>query len=233
MIDYKPHIPVTKTAAPTPGALTPAQIRYLLKLSKDKVATARKNARERFSAWQAYALISVLAHTGIRIAEAVNLQWSELMDADEKNGSRLEIGKGKGSKQRFVDVNPHLLRVLFEYRDVCRRYGKMGVGNFGPMFPSAKNETGSLTVRAGELITQRLYMEAIGKRLALFSGMKRINPHLFRHSIATILVKKKAAPAVVQKILGHANLVTTERYYIHRDPKQIERTMRRFGDLIR
>lgn len=233
MIDYKPHIPTTKASPPTPEALRPAQIRYVLKLAKDKLGAAKKNARQWFSAWQAYALVSVLAHTGIRIAEAVNLQWSELLEADKKNGPRLEIGKGKGSKQRFVDVNPHLLRVLFEYRDVCRRYGKMGTGNFGPMFPSAKNETGSLTVRAGELITQRLYIEAIGKRPGLFSGMKRINPHLFRHSIATILVRKKTEPAVVQKILGHANLATTERYYIHRDPRQMQRTMKRFGDLIR
>ncbi|WP_206064971.1 site-specific tyrosine recombinase XerD [Nocardioides sp. JQ2195] len=143
------------------------------------------------------ALLEVLYGTGARISEAVGL---DVDDLDLVDGViRL---RGKGSKERIVPVGSFARDAVRTYVERGRR-DLVGNGQGGPAL--------FLNARGGRLSRQSAW--AVLVRTAERAGVTRdVSPHTLRHSFATHLLDGGADVRVVQELLGHASVTTTQVY---------------------
>jgi integrase/recombinase XerC len=141
------------------------------------------------------AVFEFLYATGLRISELTSLRQQ---DINFKEGLIRVLGKGK--KERIVPFNNHAGIILKRYLDVALKKFK-SQNEF--VFLNARGKR--ITPRAIEMILQDVYFELVG-------GDKRVYPHLFRHSFATHLLQRGANLRVIQELLGHSSLGTTEKY---------------------
>jgi len=155
------------------------------------------------------ALLEVLYGTGARISEAVGLDLDDLeLDLDDAGGSTVLL-RGKGSKERIVPVGSFA-------RDAVQAY----VVRARPELVSAGSTAGGVTERAGAM-----FLNARGGRLSRQSAWAvivkaaeragitaEVSPHTLRHSFATHLLEGGADVRVVQELLGHASVTTTQVY---------------------
>ncbi len=158
------------------------------------------------------ALLEVLYGTGARISEAVGMDLDDLeLNPDDPAGSSVLL-RGKGSKERIVPVGQYA-------RDAVQTYLVRG--------RPALVSTGSTTARGGTG-TERagaLFLNARGGRLSRQSAWAvivkaaeragvtaEVSPHTLRHSFATHLLEGGADVRVVQELLGHASVTTTQVY---------------------
>ena len=144
------------------------------------------------------ALLEFLYGTGARVSEVVGLKVSDL-DFDEE----LAIVTGKGSKQRLVPLGGAVKSALSRYLEVGGRSQLLGASKSDWLF---------LNARGGQLTRQGIDL-VISKR-ALDAGIARdtISAHVFRHSCATHMLAHGADIRVVQELLGHASIATTQVY---------------------
>jgi len=147
-------------------------------------------------------ILSAMYGAGLRISEACRLRPE---DIDSK---RLVIRLiGKGDKERTTLLS---LRLLHELRDYWRRTRPSGCW----LFPGASQDG-----HAGTDTTRRVFHKAIEA-----AGItKSVTPHVLRHSFATHLIDTGVDVTVVQALLGHSSLRTTE-LYTHTSVEQIART---------
>lgn len=175
-----------KAARKLPEVLTLGEIERMLDaidLSKDE---GQRNL----------AIIEVLYGSGLRVSELINLKLSNV-HIDEK----YMLVEGKGSKQRLVPLSDEAIKQIeFWMQDRCHLPIKPG------------NEDYLFLNRRGAKLT-RVMILIIVKDLAERAGIKKnISPHTFRHSFATHLLEGGANLRMIQMMLGHENLVTTEIY---------------------
>ncbi len=142
------------------------------------------------------ALLELLYGTGARISEAVGL---DVDDLDSENGSALL--RGKGSKQRIVPVGSYALEAIADYLSVGR-----------PTLANGTSHALFLNARGGRLSRQSAW--TVLSRAAQRAGIaaEKVSPHTFRHSFATHLLDGGADVRVVQELLGHASVTTTQIY---------------------
>jgi integrase/recombinase XerD len=143
------------------------------------------------------ALMELLYGTGARISEAVGLAVDDLDIA----GSSVVLA-GKGGKQRVVPVGSYAIRAVEDYlvrtRPVLAERGRGSPTLF-------------LNARGGPLSRQSAW--AILRAAAGRAGLTgRVSPHTLRHSFATHLIDGGADVRVVQELLGHASVTTTQIY---------------------
>ncbi|WP_448619555.1 site-specific tyrosine recombinase XerD [Geodermatophilus sp. URMC 65] len=146
------------------------------------------------------ALLEVLYGTGARISEAVGLAVDDL----DRGQSVVRLA-GKGGKQRIVPVGSYALEAVEDYlvraRPALAAAGRTGV-RAGALF---------LNARGGSLSRQSAW--AILRTAAERAGLKaEVSPHTLRHSFATHLLDGGADVRVVQELLGHASVTTTQVY---------------------
>ena len=140
------------------------------------------------------AILEILYGCGLRVSEASGLKISSLF---------LEQGFiriiGKGNKERLVPIGEMAMEALETY--MADR-----------PIPAAKADDLVFLNRFGKSIS-RVSLFKIVKKYTLAAGiMKEISPHTFRHSFATHLIEHGADLRVVQEMLGHENIATTEIY---------------------
>lgn len=142
------------------------------------------------------AIIEVLYGSGLRVSELINLKLSNV-HLEEK----YMLVEGKGSKQRLVPLSDEAKKQIeFWLQDRCHLNIKPG------------NEDYLFLNRRGAKLT-RVMILIIVKDLAARAGIRKtISPHTFRHSFATHLLEGGANLRMIQMMLGHENLVTTEIY---------------------
>jgi len=142
------------------------------------------------------AIIEVLFSCGLRVTELVTLKWSQLF-AHEKY---LRI-MGKGSKERLVPISDRALKEIENYLP-WRRQLKIKPGEEDYVFLN----------RRGAHLTRTMILIML-KRQAEEAGIKKtISPHTLRHSFATALLEGGADLRVIQALLGHESIGTTEIY---------------------
>jgi integrase/recombinase XerD len=142
------------------------------------------------------AIIEVLFSCGLRVSELVNLKLSNLYI--EEQYVRV---MGKGSKERLVPISPRALKEL-DYWFMDRRQLKIKPGEEDYVFLN----------RRGAHLTRTMILIMI-KRQAEEAGIqKTISPHTLRHSFATALLEGGADLRVIQALLGHESIGTTEIY---------------------
>ncbi len=143
------------------------------------------------------ALLEVLYSTGARISEAVGL---DLDDIDSRE--RTVLLDGKGGKQRLVPIGRPALAALDAYL-VRARPGLASGGRGSPAV--------FLNVRGGRLSRQSAWqvLKVAAERAGIAAT---VSPHTLRHSFATHLIEGGADVRVVQELLGHASVTTTQIY---------------------
>jgi len=149
------------------------------------------------------ALLEVLYGTGARISEAVGLDVDDLDLVDQ-----VVLLRGKGSKERLVPVGSFACEAVTAYLTRARpelasaTTTTTGTGNGGALF---------LNSRGGRLSRQSAW--AVLVRAAERAGVTAdVSPHTLRHSFATHLLDGGADVRVVQELLGHASVTTTQVY---------------------
>ena len=153
-------------------------------------------------------IVSLLYSTGLRVSELVNLRVSDL-NLEEKTGW---VRRGKGGKDRLFVMSDSLSEELKEY------FGERGKGNeyvFSKIKP--------LTTRN----IQKIIKGANGR-----AGIsKKTTPHTLRHSFATHLLEQGIDIRVIQAMLGHSSLSTTQ-VYTHVSSEQLKRVKNPFDILM-
>ena len=143
------------------------------------------------------AMLEVLYSTGIRVSELVGLNWS---DIDIQLGIIRVVGKG--SKERIVPIGAVALKWLESYADRVRQHWQVACRGATPVFLNHR----------GRRITTRSVARIVDKHLRLAGIQIKMGPHGLRHSFATHLLNSGADLRVIQELLGHVSLSTTQRY---------------------
>ena len=158
------------------------------------------------------AIIETLYGCGLRVSELTGLEMNNL-HPDERY---IQV-TGKGNKQRLVPIHEEALKHLILYLSECRSQLKVKTDSKHLVF---------LNLRGGAL--SRVSVFQLVKRLAESAGIsKNVSPHTFRHSFATHLVQNGADLRVVQELLGHESILTTE-IYTHLDRKHLAAVVKKY-----
>ena len=151
------------------------------------------------------AILEVMYATGARISEVINLELNQI---DFEECIIRVVGKGK--KERIIPLDDVAIDALDNY-----------INNYRPFL--IKNETCNYVFlnKNGEKISRQMIFKML-KNLANKAGItKEISPHTLRHSFASNLLNNGADLRVIQELLGHENLETTE-IYSHLQNKKIK-----------
>jgi integrase/recombinase XerC len=143
------------------------------------------------------AILEVFYSTGIRVSELVGINWS---DVDFQLGIARVVGKG--SKERIVPIGELALESLRNYGQAVRTKWQLPCTGDNPVFLNHRG--GRMTVRSVARVVEKHLREA---GIAVKMG-----PHGLRHSFATHLLNSGADLRIIQELLGHASLSTTQRY---------------------
>lgn len=142
------------------------------------------------------AMLEMLYSCGMRVSELITLKISDLF-FDEKF---IRV-KGKGSKQRLIPVGDYAVNAVTLYLEQRRT------------LPVARGKEDFLFLnRRGNPLTRQMVFKIVNDAAAAAGIGKTISPHTFRHSFATHLVENGADLRVVQQMLGHESILTTEIY---------------------
>ena len=142
------------------------------------------------------AIIEVLFSCGLRVSELVNLKWSQVYQEE----MFLRI-LGKGSKERLVPISELALKEIENYLP-WRNSLKIKAGEEDYVFLN----------RRGAHLTRTMILIMLKEQAQLAGIQKTISPHTLRHSFATALLEGGADLRVIQALLGHESIGTTEIY---------------------
>jgi integrase/recombinase XerD len=189
------HNPVAYTSLPKqektlPKFLTVNEVKQLIETAQNMPD---------FRMQRIAVMIELMYACGLRVSELVGLLENAINFDKEQI-----IVRGKGNKERLIPVASSTILSVFKYlgfRDDFIR----GVRRSIWLFPSKSSKSGH--------ITRDAFFKDL-KKIALISGVDpiRVSPHVLRHSFATHLLQRDADLRSVQKMLGHADITTTEIY---------------------
>ena len=183
--DYSPP----KIPKRLPKALKIAEIMALIEASKfgDDVISIRNSA-----------LIEVLYATGARVSEIVDLDISNVSEI--ANTTTLKLS-GKGGKERVVPIGVYARNSLEQYLTLSR-----------PALLHKKGSTSLFLNSRGDSLSRQSAWEIIASLAERANIQTRVTPHAIRHSFATHLLDGGADIRVVQELLGHSSVTTTQIY---------------------
>ena len=191
-----------KRGRPLPKVLSIGAVDALIAAAR--VGDAEQSAGQKLRAARMTCLIEVLYATGLRVSELVALPASAA-----RRDERMLIVRGKGNKERLVPLNDAAKRAMRDYLELreqteAAEAKKGSVKSSKWLFPSF-GESGHLT---------RQHFARDLKSLAAAAGLKpkQVSPHVLRHAFASHLLQGGADLRVVQTLLGHADISTTQVY---------------------
>jgi integrase/recombinase XerD len=179
-----------------PKTLTLGEVDRLLRVAADCDPAASPAVRVR--AARLACLVELLYATGLRVSELVALPASAAL-----RDARVIVVRGKGNKERMVPLNDAAKRAMANYLALAAEVGG-GAADSKWLFPSFGE--------AGHLTRQHFAREL--KALAASAGLRpaQLSPHVLRHAFASHLLHNGADLRVVQTLLGHADISTTQIY---------------------
>lgn len=146
-----------------------------------------------------YVMIDLLFSAGLRASELVNMTIKDLMLDQEQI-----LIHGKGSKDRYVPLHKRLVEDLRHYLTYIRPILLSKGSNIHTLFVFINYKGGHLTVRGLQLILKQVIKQS--------GETYKIHPHMLRHAFATTLLNHGADLRVVQELLGHEHLKSTQIY---------------------
>lgn len=185
-----------------PKVLSISDVDRLLTQAKELAAAPEASASQRLRALQLYCLLEVLYATGLRVSELVALPLSA-----SRRDARMIVVRGKGNKERLVPLNDASRQAMADYLaavDALKGEKKKSLAASKWLFPSF-GESGHLT---------RQHFARDLKELAVSAGLaaRLVSPHVLRHAFASHLLHNGADLRIVQTLLGHSDISTTQIY---------------------
>ena len=190
-----------------PKVLSIADVDRMLTHAKQATGTAEASPSQRLRAMRLYCLLEVLYATGLRVSELVTLPRSAAT-----RDARMIVVRGKGAKERLVPLNDASRQAMADYLAAMEatKGGKSKASHTSTslaskwLFPSF-GESGHLT---------RQHFARDLKDLAVAAGLsaRQVSPHVLRHAFASHLLHNGADLRIVQTLLGHTDISTTQIY---------------------
>jgi integrase/recombinase XerD len=181
-----------------PKILSVDEVERLLNAARQMLDAAKDDRRASLHAARTFCLIELLYATGLRVSELVSLP-----KAAARRKEPLILIRGKGGRERLVPLSEPARRAITAYRDLLEK-AQPGAAASPWLFP-ADGESGHLSrqVFAREM-----------KTIAAAAGIAaaRVSPHVLRHAFASHLLQNGADLRIVQELLGHADISTTQIY---------------------
>lgn len=158
------------------------------------------------------AILELFYATGARVSELISLNVNDL---------NLDVGflkcSGKGGKERIVPIGKKANEAVKAYLEKAR-----------PKLLGKKTANSGLFLsRLGKKMTRQMLWKLVKKYTRMAGIKKEVTPHTLRHSFATHLLERGADLRVVQELLGHANISTTQ-IYTHVDKERLKAIHRKF-----
>lgn len=183
---YPPKIPKR-----LPKALTVEQIMSILEISGDDLISLRDRA-----------LLELLYATGGRVTEIINLNTTDVSTIKNEDSEVTTIRvKGKGGKERVVPIGSFGLTAVNDYLIRSR-----------PTLCKVQTQKALFLNQRGGRLTRQSAWSIVANRAARAGLSEVVTPHSMRHSFATHLLDGGADIRVVQELLGHASVTTTQIY---------------------
>jgi len=186
------NLATPKATARLPKALGREQVLRLLEAPGEQFRTGRRQP----DALRDDAMLEVLYATGLRVTELLTL---------DLNSVNLAVGFvqafGKGGKQRVVPLGEIAVTKLRLYLERGR-----------PALLRTRSSNRLFVTRSGRGMTRQGFWKLLGRYARSAGIVRRISPHMLRHSFATHLLEGGADLRVVQTLLGHADIATTQVY---------------------
>lgn len=143
------------------------------------------------------AMLEMIYGTGLRVSELCNIKVSDLRFTSKQ----IRVF-GKGSKERIVPINDYALNMIRKYLIEAR-----------PMLLGIKKDLGYLFLNShGEVITRVGFFKILKNLASAAKIEKNISPHTLRHSYATHLLEAGVDIRLIQEMLGHEDIATTQIY---------------------
>jgi integrase/recombinase XerD len=185
-----------------PKVLSISDVDRMLTRAKELAEAENASPQQRLRAMRLYCLLEVLYATGLRVSELVALPLSAA-----RRDARMIMVRGKGNKERLVPLNEASRQAMADYlaaMEALRPEKKKAVTSSKWLFPSF-GESGHLT---------RQHFARDLKDLAAASGLapRLVSPHVLRHAFASHLLHNGADLRIVQTLLGHTDISTTQIY---------------------
>jgi len=194
-----------RTSRRTPDALEPEAVDALVATVEKRVPVCRATNVRRD-----VAIVLTLYHSGLRVSELCGLNINDI------NLSRREIRvKGKGSRERIVPTTPRCVEAIRAYLDSERR-----------------SNTKAVFVKSnGQRVTRRAVSDML-MSLSRRAGVEHTTAHMLRRSCATSLMNRGVELELVQALLGHQHLSTTQTYLAisHDRLAEVHRRCHPFGE---
>ncbi|UES38328.1 site-specific tyrosine recombinase XerD [Roseibium aggregatum] len=186
-----------KKRASLPKVLSMEDVDKLIETARAETEKPQKSAAARLRTQRMYTLIEVLYATGLRVSELVALPVTAAL----RDARLIEI-RGKGGKERLVPLSRAAQAAMKDYVGLRAAEGAYEKSPW--LFPS-HGDSGHLT---------RQHFARDLKDLAVAAGLDagKISPHVLRHAFASHLLQNGADLRVVQQLLGHADISTTQIY---------------------
>jgi len=158
------------------------------------------------------AILELFYATGARVSELISLNVNDL---------NLDVGflkcSGKGGKERIVPIGKKANEAVKIYLEKSRP----------KLLGKKAANSGLFLSRLGKKLTRQMLWKLIKKYTRMAGIKKEVTPHTLRHSFATHLLERGADLRVVQELLGHANISTTQ-IYTHVDKERLKAIHRQF-----
>jgi integrase/recombinase XerD len=185
-----------------PKVLSMSDVDRLLARAKALTESPEASALQRLRAMRLYCLLEVLYATGLRVSELVALPHSA-----SRRDARMIVVRGKGDKERLVPLNDASRQAMADYlaaTEALKPEKKEDAAFSKWLFPSF-GESGHLT---------RQHFARDLKELAAAAGLapRLVSPHVLRHAFASHLLHNGADLRIVQTLLGHTDISTTQIY---------------------
>jgi integrase/recombinase XerD len=185
-----------------PKVLSIADVDRMLTRAKELTEAENASPQTRLRAMRLYCLLEVLYATGLRVSELVSLPLSA-----SRRDARMIVVRGKGNKERLVPLNEASRQAMADYlaaMEALKPEKKKNAVASKWLFPSF-GESGHLT---------RQHFARDLKELAAASGLapRLVSPHVLRHAFASHLLHNGADLRIVQTLLGHTDISTTQIY---------------------
>ena len=196
-----------------PKVLSISDVDRLLVRAKALADAPEASASQRLRALRLYCLLEVLYATGLRVSELVALPLSA-----SRRDARMIVVRGKGNKERLVPLNEPSRQAMADYLTAMEAL-KPAKKNSGPAPKNslAKNSPASKWLfpsfgESGHLTRQHFARDL--KELAAAAGLapRLVSPHVLRHAFASHLLHNGADLRIVQTLLGHTDISTTQIY---------------------
>jgi len=189
-----------------PKVLSVKDVDRLLATARKAIGAGRTNG-ERLRSARLNALLELVYATGLRVSELVSLPAS----AAERN-ARMLVVRGKGGKERLVPLNDAAKTAMTEYRALLAERPRKG-GDKPAKAPVVKSKWLFPSFGDSGHLTRQHFAREL-KTLAAGAGLRaeQVSPHVLRHAFASHLLHNGADLRIVQTLLGHADISTTQIY---------------------